>query len=697
MNRRNMSFAVLSGATIVLIGLVHSAQVSAEATAVEEILVVAEQDRRTFVLAETVDITPDSAVLLRKAVGANVLSNGPITGIAQYRGMSRYRVSSHIDGAVISPGGPNWMDPPLSYAPAAHLESLEVYRGIAPVSAGQETIGGMSNANTWSGDFGGEEFGVKGRVRSGVQSANAATLLSGAVVLADKTHRIKLSGLSEQADDMEFADGEVLPSEYERQRYDLGYSFQVGNHTLRLDFGRNETGDAGTAALPMDIEYIDSNLYRLGYVYDSDAWSLDARIYQSDIEHGMTNYHLRTAPADLGRYRRNVADADNFGFAVELSTARWSFGVDGHRERHDSDITNPNAPMFFVTNFNDAERQVFGAYIERRLRLGGGKLLELGARYNRVSMDADVVDATPARVGMPPAVNLRERFNNADRSKHDDNVDLVAKLYVPAGAQTTLYAGVARKSRAPSYQERYLWLPLQATAGLADGRTYIGDISLDSEVAHEIELGMDWHSRNLSVSPRMFYRDVNDYIQGTPQGNSPAAQFVMMMNRANGTSNAAPLSFSNVDAKFYGLDVDWRWSIDERWSVEGVLNLLRGERQDVDDDLYRVAPHNLFLSLNYTQPGWGMSAESFAYNGQSHVSSTNSEQESSGYALLNVKGYWVINQQLKLGFGIDNLTDRDYGDHLAGINRVGGNPDLQQGERLPGIGRNFFLRLDLHW
>ncbi len=79
------------------------------------------------------------------------------------------------------------------------------------------------------------------------------------------------------------------------------------------------------------------------------------------------------------------------------------------------------------------------------------------------------------------------------------------------------------------------------------------------------------------------------------------------------------------------------------------------------------------------------------------MSATNFEQNSSGYALFNVKGYWVINQHLKLGFGVDNLTDRVYRDHLAGINRVGGNPDLQQGVRLPGLGRNFFARLDLHW
>ena len=239
--------------------------VSEEATIIEEMVVVGEIDRRTYELAETLNVAPDSAALLKRAVGANVVSNGPITGMAQYRGMSRMRVSSRINGQFISPGGPNWMDPPLSYAPAAHLESLEVHRGIASVGAGMETIGGVVDANTWQGRFsdGGTLF--EGRVRAGAHTVNDASLLSGAFVVSNENHRLKLSGLSEQADDAEFADGEILPTEYDRSRVDVGYGLKLGQHEFQLDYGRNETGDSGTPALPMDIEYIDSDLAGFGY------------------------------------------------------------------------------------------------------------------------------------------------------------------------------------------------------------------------------------------------------------------------------------------------------------------------------------------------------------------------------------------------------------------------------------------------
>ena len=91
--------------------------------------------------------TPDTAALLERAPGANVNRNGPLTGIAQYRGMYADQINVLVNGIHINTGGPNGMDPALSYVPRAQLESLEVIRGIAPVSSGLETIGGTMKAN----------------------------------------------------------------------------------------------------------------------------------------------------------------------------------------------------------------------------------------------------------------------------------------------------------------------------------------------------------------------------------------------------------------------------------------------------------------------------------------------------------------------------------------------------------------------
>jgi iron complex outermembrane receptor protein len=663
----------------------------------EEVLVVGEKDVRRFELAETVDVAPDSAAILKRVVGANVVSNGPLTGIAQYRGMSRFRVSTQINGATISAGGPNWMDPPLSYAPAAHLESIEVYRGIASVSTGVETIGGAIRANTWRGEFSDSGVAFRGRIRTGAQSVNHGEMVSAAMSVAGQRHLLKVSALHEAADDAAFADGDILPTEYERDRVDVGYGVRLGRHTLRIDYGRNETGDGGTPALPMDIGFIDADLLSLGWEFAGEVLQLTSKLHISDIEHGMTNYHLRQPPMMPSMWRQNIATGDNRGFAVAAQWGAWKFGLDGHEESHDSDIDNPNNPMFFVVNFNQAQRRLLGVYLEREFTVGDGWLLEFGARYNRVDMDADEVNATPAVMGMPAAVALRDAFNNADRDSTDHNLDWVAKFNYLANAELNLYAGVSRKSRVPAYQEKYLWLPMQATAGLADGRTYTGNLDLDPEVAHELELGFDWQGGGFALSPRMFYRDVSDYIQGTVSSSMPAVMFVQMMNNMNGTNNARPLQFNNVDATFYGFDLDWRYEINERWWLNGVVNYVRAKRDDVDDDLYRVAAPNAFMAVNYQLPRWHMVLEGFVYDGQDNVSDTNGETVTSGYGVFNLRGWWRIAEGLKLGFGIDNLADRKYVDHLSGYNRVSGNPDIALGARLPAFGRSYFARLDYRW
>ena len=522
-------------------------------------------------------------------------------------------------------------------------------------------------------------------------------MYSAATTLANETQLLHLSGLRESADDAKSADGKILPTEYERDRIDVGYGLRLGPHTLRIDYGVSNTGDAGTPALPMDIQYIDADLWRFAWQYSGEALQLDAKVHTSEIKHGMTNHHLRQPPASPAMWRRNIATGDNQGFNIVATIGDWKFGIDGHDERHNSDIDNPNNPMFFVTNFNDSERILLGAFAERNVLLGDRWQLETGMRYNRVKMDSKAVNATPAVMGMPPAIALRDTFNNADRTKTDHNFDWVAKVNYQANSALGYYAGISRKTRSPAYQERFLWLPLQATAGLADGRTYTGNLELDPEVAHEVELGIEWRSERFAMAPRVFYRDVEDYIQGTVSTNMAANMFVQMMNMMNGTNNAAPLEFNNVDAKFYGVDLDWSYQIDTRWTVHGVMNFVRGERKDINDDLYRIAAPNAMVAVDYENARWGGTLEVFLYNKQNRVSATNSEPTTGSYAVANLEGFVAITHGLRLGFGVSNLFDKNYADHLGGINRVAGNPDIARGERLPANGRSAFARLDYRW
>jgi iron complex outermembrane recepter protein len=684
--------------TAIALGLTTAlAATTSQADHIEELVVSASHDTRTIDITDELVVAPDVAQLLKKAPGANVNSNGPITGIPQYRGMYGSRIATSLDGTQLAPSGPNWMDPPLSYARNGQLESLEVYRGIVPVSVAQESIGGAIDARTRRGEFTrSREFQVSGRLLGSVQSVNGGQQANGSVYAANNTHKLMLAGVIESGDDTEFPGGDILPSEYERQRYDAGYGLKLGEHSLAFNYGYNDTGESGTAALPMDIDYFEGDLYDFSYRFDRDGeLEVIASVFASDLEHGMTNYHLRTAPADQSRWRRNLAESDNLGFRLHSTLydrdGHWTFGFDGFDSTHDSNIDNPNSDRFFVINFNEAERSVLGVFVERKHDFNSNWQGEFGLRYNQVKMDADEVNGSPAMM-MPPAGKLRDAFNQADREKTDHNIDLVAKAWYKASPTTSWYAGIAQKHRSPSYQERYLWLPLEATAGLADGNTYTGNIELDPEVARQLEFGVDFSNNSLSFAPRIFYSDVQDYIQGTPSEVAPAVMMVRMMNTMNGTNNPDPLHFNNVDAKLYGFDMDWSWTLSEHWTASGIVNYVRGKRKDIGDELYRIAPANTSLRLEYAESNWSAGVEGIFYSAQNQVSETNREQETSGYGLMNISGMWQATPRLQLAAGVDNVLDKEFRDHLAGYNRAM-NPDIGMRERLPGAGINLFARV----
>lgn len=680
-------------------GLLAAALIpGAVAQELEELLVTAQYDARVVDVTESLSVAADPGNLLHNAPGANLASNGPLTGIPQYRGLFGPRIAVSMDGTLLAPAGPNWMDPPISYAVTAQLEALEVYRGIAPVRVAQESLGGAIDARTRRADFGDSaNYNFEGRVVAIGQSVNAGSQLDTDLQLSNERHRFKVAAMLQQGEDADFPGGTLLPTEYERERYDLGYGFRFGDHSLQLDYGRNETGDAGTPALPMDIRYIDGDLYKATYRYQpAGKLSLLASIYASDLDHGMTNYHLRPAPVAPGMFRQNIADTNNAGFRLQAEltddTGVWRAGLDGFEESHNSNIDNPNNPMFFVVNFNDAERSVFGAYAERDQFFGERLLGEFGIRVNRVRSDAGAVNGTPAMM-MPPAQALRDAFNEADRDRAETNVDLVAKLNYQLNTNTSLFLGTAQKQRGPSYQERYLWLPLEATGGLADGQVYIGDPELDSEKAYNLEIGFDFTGERLRIHPRAFYTRIDDYIQGTPLSeDNPATRMVRMMNAMNGTNRRDPLRFSNVEAELYGLDMDWSLRVSPTLELSGLVNYVRGERRDVSDDLYRIAPLNATLRLAYGAGPWRATVETIAYAGQDAVSETNRELTSAGYGFVNLRGTWQATPSLQIAVGVENLFDREFAPHLGGYNRVR-NENIAVGQRLPAQGLNAFGRL----
>ncbi len=678
------------------------------------------EDNQSYAQGKTTEA--DLANWLASIPGANINSNGPITGIAQYRGLFGDRVATSLDGHPIVGAGPNAMDTPLSYSTPLIVDSMTVYRGIAPVSAGMNTLGGAIDIKMRKAEvMDSETTQVSGDLQAGYRSNNSASTLSGVTNMAKGDVAVLLYGNTQAGDDMESGDGTVIaPTEFDKTQAGFDIRHSVENNTVGLSYHYTKTTDSGTPALPMDIEYIESQRINLDGDFVLGEWQGEWSLGYLDADHGMTNFEMRAHDPMKKRRNTALADTTDFKFVLnrEFSFGELSFGIDGYMATHDSVITNPSDAMFEVINFNNVQDDRFALFTEWQNQFGQTNV-QLGVRLKHAKSNADEVhgnmpmnmpmgdmnsgmgDMSDMDSGMGSDMDsgmampsmgtlmsdLEGDFNNADREVSDTNVDVALSTQTQLSESLSFYAGVGIKNRAPSYQERYLWTPMEATGGLADGHTYIGDINLESETAYQGDLGLTWQSSDFMIAPHVFYQNIDNYIQGTPMEMEDMAASSMASMMA-GDEN--PLKFSNVDAKLYGADVNWYYNLNENFQLSGIASYVKGERRDIDDNLYRIAPLNGQVSFTYHSENIITNLTLVAAAAQDDVSATNTEQTTAGYGLVNIDLEYFVSNDFTIRGGVDNLLDREYQNHLGGYNRVK-EVDTPVMTRLPSEGMSAWI------
>ncbi len=657
----------------------------------ERITVIGQPLSNPTVTAEALAPTADIGQWWQHLPGAAINRNGPVTPIAQYRGHYGDRVAVSINGTSSIGAGPNAMDAPLSYAPPIMVEQVSLYRGIAPVSAGIDTLGGAAQVD-WKAvvvaDPGGSELSAQlaGGYRTNGSQPSAGVRLT----LASAGQGVYLFGDRQQGNS-DLRDGQgryQRPSGYEKSAAGVGYRYAADSADYQLDYAYYDTGLSATPALPMDIIYVHTHkLDGKGRWAVAADWWLSASAGYSDADHVMDNYRLRQAPPPLSQ-RSTQASSRASQWALKLGSAdgRWLFSFDGKQSRHDAVISNPNNPMFRVLNFNQVDDRRLGLFLDYQIGQGDWQH-RVGARAKLYQSDAGEVSHHMAAIN-PMIATLVNEFNQADRQVQQLAGDLMLSSRYQLDTRQQLVFELGVKQRGPSYQSRYLWLPMQSTGGLADGRTYIGDIDLKPETAWQLESGYDWQQGGLSVSPRLFWHRIDNYIQGIPSTNETANRVGVVM------SGQPPLQFANVEAEIYGIDLDWHYLFSRQWSVSGVGQWLRGDRRDIDDHLYRIAPPSLTTSLSYQPGDWQLGAQWLLVAPQKRVSALNQEQATAGYGLMGLSISYLGWQQIRLSAGVDNLFDKAYADHLNGYNRAAGS-ELAVGERMTGEGRSWWARVSV--
>ena len=682
----------------------------------------------------------DIATVFNMLPGGAANNNGTLSLIPQYRGMFGPRLDVRVNGQRIIPMGPMWMDPPLHYAPLTLVEEFRFQRGVAPVSTSAGLGGNMNAILKQSRFMPGEKMITQGSFEVHGHSMDEGYNMGFFVGAGNDSHRFHVFGSRDEGSDAESAKGPIDGTAYERDSYGFAYGMRHGVHEFSLNYHRIITGDTGTPTLPMDINYIHGDFGKFAYKTRWGDYQVDFSFLFKDVEHKMSNYHFRSAtdidllpipdeqklPPLRGIDRRHTdVTLEGVNAALKLQRAykggTLHFGLEAYSDDHNMEIFDPDFAPFFVSNFNDVDEDEIAVFAEWFGPLTQDLDMSIGIRYAHVRQAGDVVDALPARLAarpnnpvLNPVTNsflaLRDAFNNSQRTQEDDHLNVVLSSRYRWSKQLSLLASLAQTTRSPSYIERYLWVPLETNAGLGDGNNYVGDLNLDPEISRGFDIGFDWIASGVYFSPRIYHWWINDYIQGisidSNECQAPFANAIETISCVNG--DRTPKRFANVDAKIYGLDLEFGYRLNSDWRLDGIASITRGRRRDINDNLFRISPPKLVVGVTREFNSGNINFQAIAVAEQDKLAHSLLDPDNlggnidtaatPGYMLANIAASYRFSGKypVTLSAGVNNIFDKYYQDHTSGFNRRV-NSFTPIGQKIPGTERNVYLKLVYQW
>ncbi len=622
------------------------------------------------------DSVIDAASILNNTAGAAIIHNGIQTGIVQLNGLSQDRVKIRIDGMEITPGCPNHMDPPMHYVNAQNIDKIAIAAGITSVVSGGDSIGGTVTINTIAPQFSANgNMDLSGQFDARYLGANDGYDVSLSTNIGFEKIAFRINANANKGDDLKYSGGVAALTRYKSSKIGLDSEFQIGDTQWGLGIAKQWSRDVGTPALGMDMAIDDAQSIKLGFVRDLEIGRLSGRVFSHQIDHIMDNNKLRTAtPANMRMIA--PAESDDLGFALGLDmavgSANLKIGTDGHYNKFDVYQESLSNGMK-RDMFNDGTRDRIGLYAEYDNKIGEKLRLVLGARFETLETDMGPIQY----VMMMTENAAKDAFNSANKFRRDYNFDFTLATSYALSQNLKFELGLAQKTRSPSLVERYLWSP-SSTYGLADGRNYLGNLDLKPEISRQIALSSKIRFGALQIEPSIYFNRIDDYIQGV----------------AVSTASDAVLKFQNIKAEIYGLNADFDYQLSEKASIYGNISYARGEDKTYGDNLYRIAPLRGTIGMEFAAFGLKNLFEIKASAKQDKTAKYNNELKTDGWAIANFKSRYEFNENFGVNFGVENLFDEYYAEHLSGINRVNNAPyggDLAIGARIPAPGRYVYF------
>lgn len=375
-------------------------------------------------------------------------------------------------------------------------------------------------------------------------------------------------------------------------------------------------------------------------------------------------YRVRSKPArDTG-----VVNLDTLGVDLQLTSdtpiGRLTYGADYYRDSVDSASTfwRPDGSFDRVgiqgPVGDDSAYGLLGVFLQDAITAGERLHFYFGSRYTRADADVGRYEDPLTRA----AASLSDEWSQFSASGR-------VVFDLDAEDHWKLYGGVSQGFRAPNLSD------LSRLDSARSSELETAAPGLDPEEFLNFEIGLRTVQEDFSASLVYFHTTIDDLIVRKPTGRMVGPN--VEVTKANGG-----------DGFVQGVEFAGDYRINENWSLFGSVTWTEGEAEQFPvssntlarEPLSRVVPVIGHAGIRWQRSDAKFWAE-LSGTAASKADKLNSADRADtqrippggtpGYALINFRVGWRINDSLSITASLDNLLDEAWRSHGSGSNEPG--------------------------
>ncbi len=211
-----------------------------------------------------------------------------------------------------------------------------------------------------------------------------------------------------------------------------------------------------------------------------------------------------------------------------------------------------------------------------------------------------------------------------------------------------------RSLRMPGIEELYSGGPHLAAYSFE-----IGNPMLNRETGYGGEVFARYQNGHLNASAAAYINIINDYI------------FPRDTGELNFRVHLPIFQYTGAEARMVGAEGRASLQVLRRWSVEGTASYVRGTLTDLDQPIPWMPPLQGKIGVRYDRRALDVGADLRLAAAQDRIGPF--EESTSGYGVLDVYAQYHFTAGgllHTLDFGVENVTDTAYRDHLSRVKSI---------------------------